>query len=281
MDKDSFLANVEKEGSLETPEIREEGKETPPAPPAETKPREGEPAAPAGGEPEGGGEPKEGEPKVFQAFHKHPRWIALNKELQELRDFRDRAAPLLEGLEKEPASDGGEAIPQWFIDLFGENADAWAKYRQYTKAERDQFRSDILAELRKESAEAQAEVEKWDKWVDEELSSLVSDEEIASRAREIGFNFSDKESTKAFRNELLKAALDWKPSDEEGNISLKMAFDILEMQKLRKEAPKGQIERKRIADQTMAKPKGEAGKKDYMTPADLAGKGFRDLIPDQ
>lgn len=287
------MASVPKEGDIENLlEKHEEGKETPPAPPAETKPKEGETAPPAEGKPEGEtGKPKEGEPAVFQAFHKHPRWITLQQDLKdrdvkivELEAFRDRVIPLLDQLgEKPKASEETKRIPSWFVDLFGENPDAWAKYSEYSAMERKQLREEIMVELHEESRKAAEEIKKWDKKVDIQFSELLGNDDIQARIKAIGFDLSNEAQSKSFHNELLKVTLDYRPLDPESDdISLMKAFDILELQKLRKAPEKASVDRKKeIADKTMVKGKSDADRKDYKTPADLQGKTFRDLIPSE
>lgn len=280
-----FLASLEQEGAI-NPGLKEEEKETPPASPTEKQPEDTK-ASPAE-EKEEGETPKseKGEkPEVFQAFHKHPRWIASQAELKELREFRERVEPLLEqlGEESEKPEEKTE-IPGWFVDLFGENKDAWAKYRSATMAERKQLREEILNEVRAESQKAADEAKKWNQHVDKELGSIIGDEEVAARAKAIGFDFSNKDQLKSFRNELLDVATKFQPIDDESQlISLQKSFDILELQKLRKQekASPAESKRKEIAGRTMEKGAGEGQKKSFMTSHDLAGKSFRDLIPEE
>ena len=265
--ENEFLANLPQEGKIETTENPEEGqkeeKETPPASPAE-KPEKDEPAPPAEGEKEGES-PKEGEPAVFQAFHKHPRWKALQDELKNLRDFRDKATPLLERLGQEPQERQEESveIPAWFSGLFGDNKEAWVKYRSYDAEQRKTLRSEILQEVRQEEERQISEQKKQEKWVDDEIQKLADE----------GLKFD--------RNELLKIALEWLPTDEEGNISFSKAYKILENLKAGKPEKPSSDEKKKIADQTMKKSKETDGKKDYKTSADLRYKSFHDLIPEE
>ena len=279
-----FLASIEQEGRIDQPGLDKEEKETPQESPAENKP-EDKPASPAAEPKEG--EPKDlekGEPKVFEAFHKHPRWLASQQELKELRAFRERVEPLLArlGTDTPEKSEKKTEIPAWFLDLAGENVEAWGKYRAYME-ERDQtYERNIMAKVEEQSRKASEEVEKWDKWIQDELSTLVEEEEIQSRAKVIGFDLSNEDQRKTFRNELFKVTLDYQPSDAENNISLSKAFDILELQKLRKMPEKASADKKKeIADKTMQPGKAEAEKKDYKTAFDLQGKSFRDLIPSE
>ena len=138
----TFMANVEQEGRIDQP-VRsdEEEKETPPESPAEKEPKD-KTASPAEekGKDETLDSEKGAKPEVFHAFHQHPKWLAMNNELKELREFREKVSPLLERLGEVPEKREEKAeIPAWFIDLFGENREAWSKYRAYNVEERKQL----------------------------------------------------------------------------------------------------------------------------------------------
>ena len=279
MAENEFLASIQREGAITPSEEDKEGtgKEAPPAPPADEKTPEDKPASPAeGDQKDESGKPKEGEdkPLVFEAFHKHPRWIALQKDLKDLTEFRTKALPILEKLGEIPDKKTDE-IPGWFSELFGENPAAWKKYQVFTKSEREQLQNEILTTIRSEMKQATEESKKWESWVDEEVVRLESDSEIVADLKKLNLKFN--------RNEVLKVALDYRPSDDQGNISLRLAYDIWKSQKLsqKPEDPNATDEKKKLADKTMGKGKGEGDKKDYRTPADLQGKSFRDLVPNE
>lgn len=255
-----FLANIQQEGRIDTPaeqEIKE--KETPPESPAETKP-EDKPASPAEDKEKGETpEPKEGEPEVFHAFHEHPRWIATQNELKELREFREQAAPLLERLAETPEKqEKSESIPGWFSTLFGTDENAWSQYRQYSQEERQRIKEEVISEVRKEEETRIADSKKWESWVDSEVKRL-----------------SD-EGKKFDKNELLKIAVEYKPSDDQGNISFDKAYQILEQTKKPAPALKAD-DKKKVADQTISKGVASEDRKDYKTSADFIGKTFADI----
>src|SRR3990167_4198961 len=167
--ENEFMANIQQEGLVKEPaKADEKEKETPSESPAEKEPKDSKPAAEAEGkekdetpEPE-----KTEEPAVFNAFHKHPRWIAMQSELGELREFREKVSPLLDNLEKSPKAEEKTNAPDWFTELFGENPEAWAKYRQYDNSQRQQLRKEILDEVRAEEGRKAQEQKKMDAWVD-------------------------------------------------------------------------------------------------------------------
>ncbi|MEK7091758.1 MAG: hypothetical protein AAB900_02095 [Patescibacteria group bacterium] len=255
-----FLANLQKEGEI-TPNEEEE-KETLPEPPADKKPEDIE-SQPEEEKPKGEDElketPEEGEPAVFQAFHKHPRWQAVQEELKELREFRETASPLLEDIKKSKSET--ETIPAWFSELYGENEAAWNKYHDYDTEQRANLRKEIMDEISQQSTKSAEEQKKNDKWVEDELTTLESE----------GLKFN--------RNELMKVALEYLPTDNKGNISFRKALDIYEKTKPKEEKPNADA-KKKIAAETMQKGKPNEDIKDYKTSHDLVGKSFRDLIPE-
>lgn len=286
-----FVTSVEQEGKIEADPVQadKEEKETPAESSAETKPEDDKTASPA--EKEGEDETPESKkdesekgekPAVFSAFHKHPKWRAMNEELGELRKFREVAQPLLEKLGK-PAekTEETEEMPEWFTEVFGENDKAWGKFQNYNATQRKQLRTDILKEIQDQSQKASDDTKKWDKQIDTELTDIVSDDEVIAKVKELGVDLGKEAQAKSFRNELLKLALDYQPIGEDGQISLRKALDILLLTKGKKEPEKKSTEKKEVADKTMKKGKTEEGKKDFKTSFDLQGKSFRDLVPDE
>lgn len=115
-------------------------------------------------EPSQEGEPKEDnipdEDKL--PFHKHPRWIAQRRkleeyedELEDLRKFREEAEPVLKGM-KEPK----ETMPDWWKSTYGETSESEQAYRIYTentKAERERIKAEVLQEVEaRESRESES-----------------------------------------------------------------------------------------------------------------------------
>jgi hypothetical protein len=276
--ENTFLADLQRQGRVDldpspNSEKENEEKHTPSSPEENQNEKEKSPSPQGEPKPEGDGggtpNPDEGNENIEDdtklPFHKHPRWVALQNELREAREFRESVSPLLERLGTKPEDRHEETIeiPDWFVELFGENETAWKKYRAYSLDERKQLRSEILREIQEDQKRVVDEQKKQEKWVDDELQKLS----------ETGLKFD--------RNELLKIALEYLPTDDQGNISFKKAFDILQIKKSGKETEKPKLseEKKKIADQTMAKGKSNEEKKDYKTSADFRGKSFHDLIP--
>ena len=255
--ENEFLASLQPEGLItETPaELEKEEKEAPPESPADNKPKEEQPAPPA--EEVKGESPKEGvEPEVFHAFHEHPRWIAMQEELKELREFREQAAPLLE----EKPSEKSAEVPRWFETAFGRNEELWSEYSRYNTEERNKVRNEVLEEVRQQEAQRLTEQKESDKWVEAGIKEL------------------EAEGLKFDRNELMKTALDYLPSDEKGNISIRKSYDILRATKAQPQANPSTDKKKQVADMTIKKSTPAEEKKDYRTWQDFQGKDRADLL---
>ena len=256
MDVEKFLAGYgdkavpqEKETPAESPADKQPAKDT-----AEPQPGEG---AKDGSEKEGEKQSSEikPEPKVFEAFHKHPRWKQLVQERDKLRSdltkLQDEVEPLLSELKKPEEAE----MPAWFREAFEGDEAKWEKYRSYEARQRETIKQELMAEVRAEQDKAQKtqkdEQVRWDKWVEDELETL------------------EEEGLKFDKNELLKIATTYLPTDEKGNISLKKAYDILQKTKVGK--PKSD-EKKQVADKTMEKGKGTDDKPKVRTWEDLRNK---------
>ena len=259
-----FLANLQQEGDRidENPIVEPERKEkeTPSESPADNKPNEDAPASSAEDKEKDAPKPEEGEkePAVFHRFDEHPRWKAREEELKGLREFRERAEPLLERLENPPEQNTN--IPSWFTTLYGANEEAWNQYKEYDSSRQKQIKEELRSEFEKEQAKRTTEQKRQDEWVETELKSLEAE----------GFKFN--------KNELMKVALDYLPTDQDGNISLKKAYDILNISKTHPQPNKVVEDKKKVADQTIKKSLNESDKKDYKTSADFKGRDFRDYI---
>lgn len=247
---EELLADVNKEG--EDPFVDTET-ETPSDSPDENKPDEKE--APAEGD-------VPAEDNI--PFHKHPRWIERENELKELRETNEATARELEELRKmqeEAASKihTSTDIPDWFVELYGENEAAWQKYSEHSKVEREALKRELLAEQENAKRAEVEEAKKWEKWVDDEIAAL----------KEEGNEFDT--------NKLSKIMLDYSPTDTDGNLDFKKGLEIYKaLEKAPQDDTKSKA-RKELADTTTGSPKGDPPKKDYMTPSDLRHKSWGSL----
>lgn len=264
MEDNQFLANLQEEGegNAFTPEKETLEKVTPAAPPAGDKPSS-EPASPAAGG--DGNPPKEGEDlAVFNAFHKHPRWIEAQEELRGLREFKEKVEPLLPKLEQfqKPTEPQGD-IPAWFETLFGRNLEAYELYRKHTAEERKQIREELVKEFEDKEQAKLKETKKYDDWLEGEVKKLKEKDPSLDEAA------------------VLDIIIKYRPTDDEGRISLTGAYDLW---KATAKAPDGSkpnqtvVEKKKIADGTIRKSGGSGAKKEFLNSHDLQGKSFADLV---
>jgi len=194
-------------------------------------------------------------------FHKHPRFKALIEEKNKLQSTLNELLPLKEEIERlktQPVAtqSARQPIPQWFSALYGENSDAWSAYQSHSQEERKQMMADIKEELKREQQREAQESQKWNTWIEGQLTELKSE----------GKQFE--------RNEFLKFMRDYSPVDHQGNYDFKKGFELYELKKQSESIVKNQG-RKSIAAATMSsRPGAEPKSKDYVTPKDLRAKGL-------
>lgn len=192
-------------------------------------------------------------------FHRHPRWIERENELKELRERDEQTARELAELKASRVEEKDTAIPDWFVELYGENQVAYNKYQEHEQARTTEIEERILARQREEYQREAQESEKWTKWVDTEVARLEAD----------GLKFD--------KNKLIKTMIDYSPTDEHNNLSFDKGYKIYEAMEGKPDTAKSDA-RKQLADTvTKATTKGEPAQKDYMTSNDLRGRSMMSL----
>lgn len=246
-DINAILADVKVEGHDPFDDME---KETPPESPAGNEPVKKEP--------EGG----ENTPDDNVPFHKHPRWIERENELKslkekeeenqrviaELNSFKEEAQQKLQTIAPKDAN-----IPDWFVELYGDNATAWQKYEEHERKRELEIETNLLNRQEQARKQSQQEAEKWNGWVESEIAKL-------------------KDEGKEFdRNELIKTMLDYRPTDDKNNFDFKKGYAIYEALKGRSSAEDGARSqaRKQIADTTVRSSPASKKSKDYMTTGEL------------
>lgn len=270
-----FAANLQQEGepavgdkafeglgdnqpSKQEPE--ESQKETETAPPADEQTKTTEPSQ------DGVSSPDENK----LPFHKHPRWIKTQQELSQLREYKASTEPRLQTYEQviakmapsETAKKSLPPMPDWFTAVYGNNEEMWAKQVEFFDGLKAQARQEFLNEQVQREQQAQAESDRWTGWVKDSLQNLKDE----------GLRFDD--------NELQKVALDYLPTDLDGNIDFRKAYDIMNKLNEVKNAPqKEKVEaKKQIADMTMGKSKAEKPKEQFQTAQSLRNQSWDKLI---
>ena len=194
-------------------------------------------------------------------FHQHPRWKQREKDWEErVNSVESTYSEKIKNLEEkiksyEPSKT--TTIPTWFSKLYGENAEAYAAYAENDKARRAEIKAEVLQEVAAVENKKTEETKRWENWVSTNIKEMRDD----------GLEFDD--------NELMAVCVKFKPVDEKGNYSLRAAYEIMQLQKDR--GDKGVAAKKEVAAATTNR-SGEGTKKDYLTPTDLRGRDWRQLI---
>lgn len=257
LDTDKQFSEVVDENS------NEEEKETPTESSSEDNQDGDEPSQEGGEESKGDSDENTLDEKP-EPFHKHPRWQQMRTENEDLKATLDELKTRVDEGEK---AQSPIEMPDWAAKAFGTDEVGKQIYQGFInqgKSDREQIREEILAEQEELATQQQQEQKKWDNWADEGIETL-------------------KENGKDFdRNELIKVAIEYQPTDDEGNISLDKAYAILSMQKAQKEADgKGKNNaRKKLASSTVSNNQGEPTPSNQIDPKELRSKSFSALVQD-
>lgn len=238
---DNFLAEVEVEGKKAFDDLPEEKTSPESLPEKETEKA-----------PEGGNTLEDNVP-----FHKHPRWIEREKELSSLKEQEQENARVIAELLATKEQPKDVQIPDLLKDVFGDNIEAYKKFNLYEQQRAQDIERGILQRQEEERVQVAQETAKWNKWVDDSLSTL------------------EGEGKKFDRNGLIKTMLEYRPTDENNNFDFNKGYAIY--QALNKEDTTRSDARKEIGDKVSGSTRGEPKKKDYMTPADLRNRSWPSL----
>lgn len=192
----------------------------------------------------------------------HIRWKAQKEKLEQefnekLEAYKKEIEQKVESTIKHEDSD----IPEWFIELHGDNPKGWQKYQEREKIREEEIKKSVLQEYEEQQKSKQEESKKWEKWVDDEVNAL------------------EAEGKKFDRNELIKTVIEFRPTDENNNFDFRKGYAIMEAIKAKNNVvdKEASNERKKIADIATKSASGDAPKKDFMTPADLRGKTWNQI----
>lgn len=177
-------------------------------------------------------------------FHKHPRWIKKQHDLEEaqeriaqLEETLKDAEPLLKGLKNQNVE-----MPDWWKSTYGDSEDSSKAYRIYldnSKAERDKIKEEVLQEIESRSSkEIEAE-----KNSEESLKEQVAD----MKAEKMDFD----------EHKLAQFMLDYEKEfgpagllDESGQYDMRKSLRL--MQRMNPTVPDTSTEKKKqVASDTM------------------------------
>ena len=246
MSIEEILADVKKEGSDPFEALE---KETPTESPTGKEPKDDLEKE----------EPKEGDntPEDNIPFHRHPRWIERENELNSLKEQNEQTARELAELREMRKEPTDTKVPDWFAELYGNNEVAYRKYEEHEKARTEEIETKVIQRQEAERQKAITDSQKWDKWVSDELGKLEAE----------GKQFD--------RNELINTMLTYKPTNENNNFDFQAGYKIYEALKGKEIDPAKSQARKQLAD--MPTSKGEKKVLDYQTPETLRGKSWNNL----
>lgn len=209
-----------------------------------------------------------------EPFHK--RWKAQRDKLKSEfdKELDDRLAAQRAEFDerlKEYAPKGTDVqtYPDWVKRIYGEGSQEglgfyrdWLKEQQAVLASvKAEAKTEFLTEQQRAAQAAQDEKERWQNWVGDQIQELKDD----------GLKFNV--------NELQKVALDYMPTDEDGNISFRKAFAIYEKLKAAEADPEKSKARKELAAATTDSKatSSEAKPKTYHTPETLRNMSWSQL----
>lgn len=256
MEEENSLANIQQEGSPA---------ETVMETPSESQPESNQPVESSENQLQ---EPENQEPVQKEEelpWHKDPRFKAWQKEQKELRKTVEELLPLREKVQQfeqnrsiAPPSGGYEQKPQWFLDQYGDNQEAWQQYKSLVSQISPTIKEDIKREMKEEQERQIREAKKMEKWVEDQIDSLHDE----------GEEFD--------RNELKKIMEMYQPTIVNNNqVQLDFRKGLLLLKELKKlEAKPEKIKaRQEIAAFTSSSNSGAVPPaKDYFTSKDLRGR---------
>lgn len=214
-------------------------------------------------EPSGQGE--EGEPDNTDEdknipFHKHPRFKEVINEKNDLSEKLTEANKRLDALEKPAEKPEDEPIAGWFKELYGDNEEAWKIYNAQSKKDRESIKEEVMSEVNelKDVINSQKEEKDRNQWVKDEVSSLIDE----------GHKFDE--------NKFLKFMVDYKPSDDKGNISFKKGIELYNKVE-GGPVKKDKTVRKKVAEATIGANKSSGDTPKYGN-SGISHKSFSSLV---
>lgn len=263
-EQDDFLASIKVEGSgvfetQEQPKTDAKEEETPSEPPTETKQKEEKPSQ------EGENTPDE----ENIPFHKHPRWIAMQKEREDLRKKVDELEQKTKETPTESHKDEEQKMPKWWVIANGDSdqsKEAYADYVRDQETQQERMRLKAIEIERSKEQKNKEEAKKWEKIIEDELTKLQDD----------GKQFD--------RNELLSIVAEYSPKNAEGNIvgpyiSFQKAYEILELKNATVKKEKEEVVQKKKSVSSLTAPDNSGRDNDAssLTWAQLRKKGWNNF----
>lgn len=143
---------------------------------------------------EGDGSAPGDEDDLKVPFHKHPRWMKAQKELEAERERNNRIEDELKTMKEQMKNDSGDGasdeIPAWFSRLYADPNEARVQYQDYLKEApktQDAFKDAVAAEVERQLStlddRKSKKQEEQDAWLDTQLSELETAGESFDREK--------------------------------------------------------------------------------------------------
>lgn len=197
-------------------------------------------------------------------FNQHPRWREMESELSELRKLRQDYEQFKQYLPqyldsyRVQLTNQDDTAPQWFVELYGDNPQAWKLYQEHENRRYEQVQQRVFQDFQNQQLAREQENARWVQWVNTEVARLQAD----------GKQFD--------QNELMNTMLKYRPVDENGSLSFDKGYEILMATRAQQQIAANDAARKKIAAATASTP-GDKSSKDYLNTADLRGKSWTSL----
>lgn len=212
------------------------------------------------------GTPLKEEPKPEDnlPFHTHPRFKALTHENREIKEEMVRLKQLLQDKADSGKPVTNADIPPWLKTLMGDDPELYNQFTEYQSGLIKTVVNEVTTRQQAQIEQSQAEQEKWKAWVDDQFDEL------------------QVEGKKFNKEEVGKIALKYLPQDNQGNISIRKAYEIWEekseLERLRSKDPAKSQAKKEIAAKTLSGGGAAPQTSVVLTSKDLRGKSMYDLI---
>lgn len=211
-------------------------------------------------------EPKQEERKKIPFDANHPRFKRVWAELEELRAWKEEqtrksqeAPQVAQQSQPAPTAD----MPQEFIDLFGENREAWEKFRKLSLTPQFDIRSEVQKvldeqrqqELARKQAEEQAQ----------QQAVQATEEMFYELSEETGIDMTDRGNT--VRNQILSIVEKYNLFNENGLPNVRAAHELHAA--LYPQSNNVVEEKRKVVAKTNVKTNSSAKESDFYTPQKL------------
>lgn len=148
-------------------------------------------------------------------FHKNPRWIRMQQELDELRAFRES----VKVEEEKPVVPTQAVVPKEFQHLFGEDVESYKAWQTMLRTEAE----GIYLERQRAEARAQQEQKSREETAKQKAVAWAEDQ-FTELSDELGVDLTDQTSSE--RNQVLDIVIKYGLFDREGRPKIREANEL-------------------------------------------------------